>query len=83
MHLKGPFLPDLTLQNYVGSVSLNNNECIYFINEYKYFCHKIKCNIFFNLLKGIYPAIVHPKMKMLSSFTHPQVVPNLYVFFFC
>ncbi len=25
-------------------------------------------------LKGI----VHPKMKMLSSFTHPQVVPNLY-----
>jgi len=27
-------------------------------------------------LKGI----VHPKMKILSSFTHPQVVPNLYVF---
>ncbi len=26
------------------------------------------------LLKGI----VHPKMKILSSFTHPQVVPNLY-----
>ncbi len=25
-------------------------------------------------LKGI----VHPKMKILSSFTHPQVVPNLY-----
>ncbi len=22
--------------------------------------------------------IVHPKMKILSSFTHPQVVPNLY-----
>ncbi len=21
---------------------------------------------------------VHPKMKILSSFTHPQVVPNLY-----
>ncbi len=30
------------------------------------------------LLKGI----VHPKMKMLSSFTHPHVVPNLYVFLF-
>ncbi len=26
------------------------------------------------LLKGI----VHPKMKILSSFTHPQVVPTLY-----
>jgi len=25
-------------------------------------------------------GIVHPKMKILSSFTHPQVVPNLYVF---
>ncbi len=30
--------------------------------------------IFVSKLKGI----VHPKMKMLSSFTHPQVVPNLY-----
>ncbi len=28
------------------------------------------------ILKGI----VHPKMKILSSFTHPQVVPNLYEF---
>jgi len=28
------------------------------------------------VLKGI----VLPKMKILSSFTHPQVVPNLYVF---
>jgi len=28
------------------------------------------------LLKGI----VHPKMKILSPFTHPQVVPNLNVF---
>ncbi len=27
--------------------------------------------------KGL-KGIVHPKMKMLSSFTHPQVVPNLY-----
>ncbi len=23
-------------------------------------------------------GIVHPKLKMLSSFNHPQVVPNLY-----
>jgi len=29
-----------------------------------------------NLAKGI----VHPKMKILSSFMHPHVVPNLYVF---
>jgi len=27
-------------------------------------------------LKGL----VHPKMKILSVFTHPHVVPNLYVF---
>ncbi len=27
-------------------------------------------------LKGI----VHPKIKIMSSFTHPQVVPNLYEF---
>jgi len=24
--------------------------------------------------------MVHPKMKILSSFTHPHVVPNLYEF---
>ncbi len=26
----------------------------------------------------LFKGIVHPKMKILSSFTHPQVVPNLY-----
>ncbi len=25
-------------------------------------------------------VIVHPKMKILALFTHPQVVPNLYEF---
>ncbi len=25
-----------------------------------------------------FKGIVHPKMKILSSFTHPQLVPNLY-----
>jgi len=25
-------------------------------------------------------GLVHPKMKILSVFTHPHVVPNLYVF---
>ncbi len=32
----------------------------------------------FLLLKYEVKGLVHPKMKMLSSFTHPQVVPNLY-----
>ncbi len=34
-----------------------------------------------HLLPGLTTAIkgiVHPKMKILSSFTHPRVVPNLY-----
>ncbi len=30
--------------------------------------------------KAVIKGIVHPKIKMLSSFTHPQVVPNLYEF---
>ncbi len=30
--------------------------------------------------KTVLKGIVHPKMKILSSFTHPQVVPNLYEF---
>jgi len=31
-----------------------------------------------NLLE--FKMIVHPEIKIVSSFTHPQVVPNLYVF---
>ncbi len=38
--------------------------CIYYKPEYR----------LYSSLKGI----VHPKMKILSSFTHPHVVPNLY-----
>jgi len=34
----------------------------------------------FNNVTVIIKGIVHPKMKILSSFTHPQVVPNLYEF---
>ncbi len=30
-----------------------------------------------------YIGIVHPKMKILSSFTHPPFVPNLRVAVFC
>jgi len=29
----------------------------------------------------IVKGLVYPKMKILSVFTHPHVVPNLYVFF--
>ncbi len=34
------------------------------------------CVVGLSKLKGT----VHPKMKILSSFTHPQVDPNLYEF---
>jgi len=27
-----------------------------------------------------FKGLVHPKMKILSVFTHPHAVPNLYVF---
>ncbi len=43
-----------------------HEQLLYYFYNYLFF-------IFF-ALKGI----VHPKMKILSSFTHPQVVPNLY-----
>jgi len=32
---------------------------------------------------GYVKGLVHPKMKILSSFSHPQVVPNLCVYLFC
>jgi len=31
-------------------------------------------------LHNLYVGIVHPKMKILSSFIHPHVVPSLYGF---
>ncbi len=34
----------------------------------------------FDTLISNFKGIVYPKMKILSSFTHPQVVPNLYEF---
>jgi len=34
----------------------------------------------FRILQNAFKGIVHPKMKILSLFTHPQVVPNLYTF---
>ncbi len=34
------------------------------------------------LLDPYFKGIIRPKMKVLSSFTHPQAVPNLYEFRF-
>ena len=31
-------------------------------------------------VRSIIKGIIHPKMKIQSSFTHPEVVPNLYEF---
>ncbi len=42
---------------------------------------KEKYNVFLAIATNIHQrlkGIVHSKMKILSSFTHPQVVPNLY-----
>jgi len=36
----------------------------------------------YSIKKTIFKGIVHPKMKILSSFTHPQVVQNLYEFLY-
>jgi len=36
-----------------------------------------KCRHEFNIM------LVHPKMKILSVFTHPHAVPNLCVYLFC
>jgi len=46
--------------------------------QWTFFCH---WNFNVNWLGlGTLKGILHPKMKILSSFTHPQVVPNLYEF---
>ncbi len=45
-----------------------------YVQDFCELCHLVAFNDV--ALKGI----VHPKMKILSSFTHPQVVPNLYEF---
>ncbi len=45
-------------------------------------CHKMvfmKRSYVF-VLWEVVKGLVNQKMKILSSFTHPQVVPNLYVF---
>jgi len=41
------------------------------------------CNEKTNSSCYVVKGIVHPKMKILSSFTHPQVVPNLNEFLSC
>ncbi len=58
----------LHYRNKLNFTVLNCNN----ISHYFFYC------IFFNQKSAAFKGIVHPKMKILSSFTHPQVVPNLY-----
>ncbi len=57
---------DTSLYLYKGSICLKLKA---------FFCPQGRNWVWVSLLKGI----VHPKMKILS-FTHPQVVPNLFEF---
>ncbi len=47
----------------------------FFIN-----CNAYIISHFWIIMFSVFPlkVIVHPKMKMMSSFTRPEVVPNLY-----
>ncbi len=67
-------------------VALFSEQIAYF-TQITYFIIKISickcpshyCNMEKNAFVVLaFKGIVHPKMKILSSFTHPQVVPNLY-----
>ncbi len=49
-----------------------------FINILSDLTLELKWSFFHPPLKKDIKGIVHPKMIILSSFTHPQVVPNLY-----
>ncbi len=53
-----------------------------FTEEIKQLMLILNINVVAERLSGLcdFKGIVHPKMKILSSFTHPQVVPNLYEF---
>jgi len=43
--------------------------------------HIITINVFSICLQAFeIKGLVHPKIKILSVFTHPHVVPNLYLF---
>ncbi len=42
------------------------------------FLKMMDVNFFLELSRNKVKRIVHPNMNILSSFTHPQVVPNLY-----
>ncbi len=52
--------------------------CVLKMNEGLTGLERHECEQLMTELKFL--GIVHPKMKILSSFTHPQVVPNLYEF---
>ncbi len=54
---------------------VNNMNSAYILTKHYIVIFKMPTlNLHFPYLKGI----VHPKMNILSSFTHPQVVPNQY-----
>ncbi len=49
-----------------------------FIHTHSDMTLELKWFFFHPPLKKDIKGIAHPKMKIVSSFTHPQVVPNLY-----
>ncbi len=65
----------LSKQDELNGTSLCNHQVEYKHKQtLKYLVYVLALHVYF--VKGI----VHPKMKILSSFTHPKVVPNLYEF---
>ncbi len=44
--------------------------------------NNIRSSVGLSWIRSHVKGIVHPKMKMLSSFPHPHVVPNLYIFLY-
>jgi len=61
------------VENYVHA-SLARACLVIFINREKLLQLLVWCG------SGSLKGILHPKIKILSSFTHPQVVSNLYEF---
>ncbi len=73
----------MELELYLKKKSINNfhSEIASKLNNSKEMSSNSICIVFCNIATLEPPTvkgIVHPKIKILSSFTHPQVVPNLY-----
>jgi len=67
-----------SFEPFIGMVSLWTKQKIqlYYLIQSYYSYSTVQSEFIMIDFKGI----VHPKMKILSLFTDPQVVPNLYVF---